>query len=50
MDEVKILTDAFLDKGFALLELKNVFMRFISKYKQEWGKFGEEIPLPDCFA
>ena len=50
MDEIKILTDAFLNKGFSKIELHNVFMRFIFKYKQEWGKFGEEIPLPDCFV
>ena len=47
MDELKLLTHSFLAKGFCKMELKNIFMRFISKYKQEWGKFGEEVPLPE---
>ena len=50
MDEVKVLTDIFLTKGFSKKDLSDIFMRFLLKYKQEWGKFGEEIPLPDCFV
>ena len=29
-------------------ELFNVFKAFLDKYKKEWGKFGVEVPIPNC--
>ena len=46
--ELERLTLAFLMKGFKKELLLNIFNRFIMEYTKEWGKFGFEIPVPNC--
>lgn len=48
MDELEILSLKFIDLGFSKLELGKVFKHFITKYIKEWGKFGENVPIPVC--
>ena len=46
-NEVDILSRAFLNKGFLKTELYSIFNRFVLNYRQEWGKFGVDIPTPE---
>ena len=48
--ELERLTLAFLNKGFKKDLLLDIFNRYILQYTKEWGKFGFEIPIPECLA
>ena len=47
-EEMEILTKCFLNKSYDKSELCNVFKAFLDKYKKEWGKFGVDVPIPNC--
>jgi len=46
--ELEQLTKIFLGKGFEKSDLLSIFNRFLIKYCKEWGKFGFDIPVPEC--
>ena len=46
--ELEQLTKIFLGKGFEKSDLLSIFNNFLIKYCKEWGKFGFEIPVPEC--
>ena len=48
INELDQLSLKFLDLGFSKLELMKVFKAFTNKYVKEWGKFGDDIPVPVC--
>ena len=46
-NELNILTNEFLCKGYKRDKLIIMFNKFIVRYPKEWGKFGVEIELPE---